>query len=115
MKTLGILGGMSPESTVSYYMNINRARGIEPIVPDDEAKHEVHRIIFDELCLGKITVKSKTYYLKLIDKLTTMGAEGVILGCTEIGLLIKQEDSALPFFDTAMLHSKMAIDFILEK
>lgn len=98
-----------------FYIDGLRERGIEPIVPDDVAKLEIHRIIFDELCTGKILPESKTFYLETIDKLAQQGAEGVILGCTEIGLLLKQEDSNLPFFDTALLHSQMAIDFILEK
>lgn len=99
----------------NFYIDGLRERGIEPIVPDDVAKREIHRIIFDELCTGKIQPESKTFYLETIEKLAQQGAEGVILGCTEIGLLLKQDDSNLPFFDTALLHSQMAIDFILEK
>lgn len=99
----------------NFYIDGLRERGIEHIVPDDVAKLEIHRIIFEELCTGKILPESKIFYLETIDKLAQQGAEGVILGCTEIGLLLKQEDSNLPFFDTALLHSQMAIDFILEK
>lgn len=99
----------------NFYVDGLRERGIEPIVPDDEAKLEIHRIIFDELCTGKILPESKDFYLKTINQLAAQGAEGIILGCTEIGLLLKQEDSKLPFFDTALLHSQMAVDFILEK
>lgn len=99
----------------NFYVDGLRERGIEPIVPDDETKLEIHRIIFDELCVGTIKPESKAYYLKTIENLTVLGAEGVILGCTEIGLLINQSDSTLPFFDTATLHSEMAVDFILEK
>ncbi|WP_233116904.1 aspartate/glutamate racemase family protein [Aggregatibacter actinomycetemcomitans] len=99
----------------NFYVDGLRERGVEPIVPNDKDKLEIHRIIFEELCTGKIKPESKAFYLKTIEKLTALGAEGVILGCTEIGLLINQIDSDLPFFDTALLHSQMAIDFILEK
>ncbi|QBQ64059.1 aspartate/glutamate racemase family protein [Actinobacillus indolicus] len=99
----------------NFYVDGLRERGVEPIVPDDDAKLEIHRIIFEELCVGIIKPESKAYHLKTIENLTALGAEGVILGCTEIGLLINQRDSTLPFFDTATLHSEMAVDFILEK
>lgn len=98
-----------------FYIDGLTKRGIETIVPDDVAKLEVHRIIFEELCLGKITEQSKNYYLNQIDMLTKQGADGVILGCTEIGLLLNQTDLSMPIFDTTQLHSQMAIDFILER
>lgn len=99
----------------NFYKDGLLERGITPIVPDEQTQQEIHRIIFDELCLGKIKPESKAFYLKTIENLTALGAEGVILGCTEIGLLINQSDSSLPFFDTATLHSEMAVNFILEK
>ncbi len=71
-------------------------------------------LFFEELCLGKTTEKSKSYYLNVIDVLTQQGIEGVILGCTEIGLLLSQTDLSMPIFDTTQLHSQMAVDFILE-
>ncbi|MDG2916988.1 aspartate/glutamate racemase family protein [Bisgaard Taxon 10/6] len=99
----------------NFYRDGLTERGVNAIVPDQRDQREIHRIIFDELCLGVIKPESKDFYLKTIEKLTALGAEGVILGCTEIGLLINQTDSALPFFDTAALHSEMAVNFILEK
>lgn len=86
---------------------------IEAIVPDKETQQEVHRIIFQELCVGHISPQSKQYYLNVIEQLISQGAKGVILGCTEIGLLIQQDDVNIPVFDTATLHAKMAVDFIL--
>ncbi|AHG78300.1 aspartate/glutamate racemase family protein [Mannheimia varigena] len=97
----------------NFYRDGLIERGITPIVPDETTQKEIHRIIFDELCLGKIEASSKTFYLETIKRLSEQGAEGVILGCTEIGLLITQADSSLPFFDTAALHSQMAVDFVL--
>ncbi|WHP47209.1 aspartate/glutamate racemase family protein [Mannheimia bovis] len=99
----------------NFYRDGLLERGITPIVPDESTQKEIHRIIFDELCLGKIEQNSKDFYLKTIKDLAALGAEGVILGCTEIGLLIQQSDSELPFFDTAALHSQMAVEFVLGK
>ncbi|HHW7567982.1 TPA: aspartate/glutamate racemase family protein [Mannheimia haemolytica] len=97
----------------NFYRDGLIERGITPLVPDETAQKEIHRIIFDELCLGKIEESSKAFYLETIKQLQAQGAEGVILGCTEIGLLIQQSDSELPFFDTAALHSQMAVEFVL--
>ncbi|MDH2997603.1 racemase [Pasteurellaceae bacterium LFhippo2] len=97
----------------NFYKDGLMERGITPIVPTDEVQQEIHRIIFEELCVGKFTPQSKAFYLKTIEELQQQGAQGVILGCTEIGLLVQQADSALPFFDTAELHSQMAVEFVL--
>ena len=96
-----------------FYREGLAKRGIKAIVPDDNTQQKIHRIIFEELCVGKLLPESKQFYLNTIDELMQQGAEGVILGCTEIGLLVQQSDSRLPFFDTAKLHSQMAVDFIL--
>lgn len=88
--------------------------GIASIVPDSTAQAEIHRIIFQELCVGEIKPSSKQYYLEVINQLKQQGTKGVILGCTEIGLLIAQEDLDIPAFDTALLHAQMAVDFILQ-
>lgn len=97
-----------------FYRNGLSERGIEAITPDLTAQAELHRIIFDELCRGKFLPESKAFYLNIIDQLAAQGAEGVILGCTEIGLLVQQADHALPFFDTAQIHSQAAVEFILK-
>lgn len=99
----------------NFYKDGLRERGVEAVVPDEITQKEIHRIIFDELCLGQFKPEAKDFYLKTIETLAKQGAEGVILGCTEIGLLINQNDSALPFFDTAELHSQMAVEFVLER
>lgn len=93
MKTLGLLGGMSWESTVTYYQIINET---------------VNHMIYDELCRGIISPDSRHAYTEIIGKLKANGAQGVILGCTEIGLLIHQEDSPLPVFDTTVIHARKA-------
>ncbi|MFA9488723.1 MULTISPECIES: aspartate/glutamate racemase family protein [unclassified Mannheimia] len=108
-----ILLGTQFTMSDNFYRDELIERGITPLVPDETAQKEIHRIIFDELCLGKIEESSKAFYLETIKQLQAQGAEGVILGCTEIGLLIQQSDSELPFFDTAALHSQMAVEFVL--
>lgn len=96
-----------------FYRNGLRERGISALVPNAEQQAEIHRIIFEELCVGKFLPESKQFYLEVIADLHRQGAQGVILGCTEIGLLIQQTDFALPFFDTSQCHTKMAVEFIL--
>ncbi|QLB20902.1 aspartate/glutamate racemase [Vespertiliibacter pulmonis] len=98
----------------NFYRDYLNKQQINVIVPNDEQQAEIHRIIFDELCVGIIRPESKQFYLDIIKDLQQRGAEGVILGCTEIGLLIQQADYNLPLFDSTGLHSKMAIKFILE-
>lgn len=96
-----------------FYKQGLRKFHIESIVPDENTQAEIHRIIFDELCVGTISEQSKDYFLNVINHLKQQGAKGVILGCTEIGLLINQDDLDMPVFDTAKLHAQMAVDFIL--
>ncbi len=86
--------------------------GIETLVPDAAARAEVHRVIYEELCRGRIEAASRRVYADVIDGLRADGAEAVILGCTEIGLLISAADSTLPVFDTTQLHAAMAVDWI---
>lgn len=97
----------------NFYIDGLKQRGIEAIVPDVEQQKQIHHIIFDELCVGKFLEKSKKYYLDVIDDLKQKDAQGVILGCTEIGLLIQQSDSDLLLLDSSKLHTEMAVDFIL--
>lgn len=87
--------------------------GLEVLVPDDAGRKIVHDIIYQELVLGKILAASKTQYIQIIDQLAEQGAEGVILGCTEIGLLIQAEDSPIPVFDTTYIHAVSAVEWAL--
>ena len=89
-------------------------RGIEVLIPGDGDMEIVNRIIFEELCLGVIREESRREYLRIIEELRTRGAEGVILGCTEIGLLIRQEDTKLPVFDTTQIHAAKAASWAME-
>lgn len=96
-----------------FYKQRLQAFGIEILVPDIQTQNEIHRIIFQELTLSKIYPKSKCYYLNAIEKMQQIGAEAVVLGCTEIGLLIQQNDVNLPIFDTTLIHAQAAANFIL--
>jgi aspartate racemase len=83
------------------------------LVPDKAEMEQIHRIIYDELVQGVILEKSRQVYIEIIDHLIARGAQGIILGCTEIGLLIRQEDISVPVFDTTRIHALAAIDFSL--
>jgi aspartate racemase len=99
----------------AFYRDRLSAHGVEALVPGEAERAEIHRIIYEELCRGEIRPGSKARYLAIIaDAAATHGADGVILGCTEIGLLISQADTALPVFDTTALHVAAALDFALD-
>ncbi len=87
--------------------------GIEVIVPDEEDIKTVDNIIFNELCLGQVLNSSREKYQHIIEKMKAQGAEGVILGCTEIGMLISQKDSVLPVYDTTLIHAAEAAKLAL--
>jgi len=88
--------------------------GIDVLVPDDDEREHVHQIIYNELCQGLIKETSRNYFLALVDKLAASGAEAVILGCTEIAMLIDQADTEVPLFDTTAIHCRAAVNYALE-
>ena len=92
----------------NFFKDILTAFGIETIIPDEEDRNEIHRIIYDELSKGELKATSKEKYLNIINKQVKNGAEGIILGCTEIPLLIGQQDVAIPVFDTTNIHATAA-------
>ena len=94
--------------TQDFYKSKIKEAGIEVIIPDEKDIETVNDIIYNELCLGNILNSSKEKYVEIIEKLSKKGAEGVILGCTEIGLLINQNDTSLPVFDTTKIHAEKA-------
>lgn len=109
-----VLLGTQFTMTQDFYKQRLIDAGLQVLLPEDEPRAEVHRIIYDELCKGQILDSSRQYYRQVITDLANEGAEGVILGCTEIGLLIKQTDSPIPVFDTTAIHAAAAVDFLLE-
>jgi len=109
---VGLLGTrFTMEQT--FYKERLQKHGIDVIIPEEDERQTVHEIIYGELCKGICTQPSKEAYLDIIEKLRQRGAEGVILGCTEIPLLLKQTDTTLPLFDTTYLHAEAAVDFAL--
>lgn len=89
------------------------ASGIDVLIPDEAQRQAIHRIIYAELCHGVITERAKACYQQIIASLAAQGAEGVIFGCTEIGLLLSADESPVPVFDTTVLHANMAVEFML--
>ena len=105
--TVGLLGTKYTMTQYFYKEKLMEA-GIQVIVPNNDDVEIINTIIYNELCLGDIRQESKEKYLSIINKLADDGAKGIILGCTEIGLLIKQEDIDLPVFDTTLIHAEKA-------
>ena len=96
-----------------FYRGRLAAHGIEAIVPPPAQRDEVHRVIYEELCQGRIEASSRESYRRIMAELVAQGAQGLILGCTEIGLLVGAEDASVPLFDTTALHAQAAVDFAL--
>lgn len=107
IKTVGLLG-TKYTMTQEFYKEKLIAKGISVVIPDKEDVEVVNRVIYDELCIGTISDDSRRQYQHIIERMKEKGAEGVILGCTEIGLLIQQKDSSLPIFDTTQIHAQVA-------
>ena len=110
IKKVGLLG-TKYTMTQEFYKEKLFEAGLDVVIPDQAGVEEVNRIIYDELCLGQIKESSKQAYLAIIDDLKNAGAEAVILGCTEIGLLVKQEDTDMSLFDTTEIHALRAAEF----
>jgi aspartate racemase len=110
---VGLLGTRYTMEQDFYVGRLRERHSIEAIVPGDRDRDDVHRIIYDELCHGVVKDESRRVYQRVIEELKSRGAQAVILGCTEITLLIGAEDSALPVFDTTALHAQAAVDWAL--
>lgn len=97
----------------AFYRERLEAQGIEVLTPDQTQRDQVHRVIYEELCQGVISDQSKAEYLAIVDDLARRGAQGVIMGCTEIGLLIQQADTDVPLYDTTPIHAAQAVGYAL--
>lgn len=93
-----------------FYKSVLAENGIEAVVPDEDGRKTVNDVIYNELCMGQIKESSKKQFLKIIEKLRSQGAQAVILGCTEIGLLVEQKDVDIPVYDTALIHAEVAAE-----
>jgi len=110
--TVGLLGTRFTMEQ-AFYRERLVANGIEVLVPDEAQREEVHRIIYQELCRGVLNKNSRAAYLDVVEDLHRRGVGGVILGCTEIGLLINQHDTTVALYDTTFLHAKSGVEWAL--
>jgi aspartate racemase len=110
--TVGLLATRFTMEKEFYRARLEQA-GLRVLTPDERDREVVHRVIYDELCVGRIEDGSRVAYRKVIARLVAAGAEGIILGCTEIGLLVHAEDAPVPLFDTTALHARAAADLAL--
>lgn len=113
IQRVGLLGTRFTMDEDFYKGRLSAQHGLTVSVPGTQEREIVHRIIYDELVLGEINQSSKERYLAIMEQLVAQGAEAIILGCTEIGLLIQQQDSRVPLFDTTRIHAEAAVEFAL--
>ena len=113
LRRLGLLGTQYTMSDGFYHEQMAR-HSLATIVPIAEDQKIIHKIIVEELVRGKLNERSKADYITIINKLVGLGAEGIILGCTEIPLLIQQKDSSVPLLDTATIHAEAALEYALK-
>jgi aspartate racemase len=113
IRTVGLLGTAFTMEQDFYKGRLGR-RGLEVLVPDEADRVSVHQVIYQELCQGKILPESKAEFLRIIAALAQAGAEAVILGCTEIGMLVSHEDTEVLLFDTTAIHAHQAVEYALQ-
>lgn len=113
MQTVGLLGTRFTMEEDFYRGRLTTRHGLQVVIPEAADRDVVHRVIYDELCLGVTRAESRAAYRDIIRRLAAHGAQGIILGCTEIGLLIRPEDAPVPLFDTTALHAARAADLAL--
>ena len=114
VKRVGLLGTAFTMEQDFYKGRLSERHDLEVLVPKAEDRALVHRVIFQELCVGITTNASKAEYLRIIEALKEQGADAVILGCTEIGMLVTQADTDIPLFDTTEIHANAAVTFALK-
>ena len=111
---VGLLGTRFTMEQAFYRDRLSERHGLQVVVPDAEDRAIIHRIIYEELCLGVVRAESRLEYRRIMNELARQGAQAIILGCTEITLLVGAEDSALPLFDTTAIHARAAAGRALE-
>ncbi|MFC4653894.1 aspartate/glutamate racemase family protein [Rheinheimera marina] len=108
LKTVGLLGTRFTMEQ-SFYRERLEQQGLKVLVPEEADRELVHQVIYQELCLGKVLAESRLQYQQVMQQLVVQGAEAIILGCTEIGLLLGPADAAVPLFDTTALHARASV------
>ncbi|MFT3822066.1 MAG: aspartate/glutamate racemase family protein [Rubrivivax sp.] len=114
LNTVGLLGTRFTMEQDFYRFRLERDHGLNVLIPEERDRALVHKVIYDELCLGVVREESRRAYVDVIDRLASKGAQAVILGCTEISLLIRPEDARIPLFDTTAIHATAAADWALQ-
>ena len=113
MDTVGLLGTRFTMEQDFYRSRLTDQHGLNVLIPDDAEREIVHRVIYDELCVGDVRPSSRDQFVAIIDRMVAKGAAGIILGCTEISSLIRPEDTSAPLFDTTQIHAEAAVDWAL--
>jgi aspartate racemase len=112
---VGFLGTAFSMEQDFYKDRLSKKYGLDVQVPNEKDRRIVHDVIYQELCLGKIRADSKAEYLRIIDALASQGAEAVILGCTEIGMLVSQGDTEVKLFDSTAIHAEKAVEYAIQQ
>lgn len=115
IKKVGLLGTAFTMEQDFYKGRLEQKYGLEVLVPDAKDRKIVHDVIYQELCLGRINDDSKARFLRIIEGLAKKGAEGVILGCTEIGMLVNQSETSVTLYDTTAIHAQKAVEYSINK
>jgi aspartate racemase len=113
LSRIGLLGTRFTMEEAFYRGRLTEKHGLEVVVPDPAQRQIVHRVIFDELVLGTVNESSRAAYAEIMEDMVRGGAQGIILGCTEIGLLVRDGCEGVPLFDTAVIHALAAVEFAL--
>ena len=113
LRRVGLLGTAFTMAEDFYRGRLETEHDLQVLIPEPEARDVVHRIIYEELVMGETRAASKAHYVAIMEALIKRGAEGIILGCTEIGLLVQEGDVAVPLFDTTEIHARAAVDWAL--
>lgn len=114
LQTVGLLGTRFTMEQDFYRGRLMARHGLRVLIPDPADREIVHRVIYEELCQGDLRAESRTQYRRIMQRLVEKGAEGMILGCTEIALLVGSEDAPVPVFDTTRLHARYAATWALD-
>ncbi|WP_172559950.1 aspartate/glutamate racemase family protein [Vibrio fluvialis] len=113
IERVGLLGTRFTIEQEFYKGRLQQQFGIDVLIPDAEQRQQVHRVIYEELCMGTIRPESRAQYVEIVEDLYRRGAQAVILGCTEIALLIQQHDTDVPLYDTTKIHAEQAVQLAL--
>lgn len=113
LSTVGLLGTRFTMEQAFYKDRLRERHGLQVLIPSKNDRDVIHRVIYEELCLGRIVEASRDEYRRIMTELVDQGAEGIVLGCTEISLLVAQQDSSVPLFDTTTIHARMAAEWAL--